>query len=80
MIDLASQLASIEKLMSLMEQYNVDEVCCDYVNIKKSRFKQAEPTPEQLLEQHTKPSLADAQAHTAKKIQEIEPWLNEGDK
>ncbi len=77
MIDIGMQIQNIEKIMKLMEQYGIDEVSVDYLNIKKSRFKAPEPTPEELLEQHLKPkTLADAQAVAANRINEIEAWLD----
>lgn len=57
MIDLRSQLAAIEELMILMAKHEIDELSCDFLNLKKSRHKPARPqlTEKELLDQHLKP-------------------------
>lgn len=57
MIDLASNLESIEKLMSLMDQYKIDEVSVDFVCIKKVKHSFPIPklTEEQILAKHLAP-------------------------
>lgn len=60
MIDITQQIANIEKIMSLMDKYQIDEVSVDYINIKKTRFV-AEKKPiteeeEYIMKQHLSPS------------------------
>ena len=68
-------LAKLEAVLKLMEQYKIDEIACEELTVKKSRFSQQDPTPEQLLQQHTKPTLADAKAVAANRVAEVESWL-----
>lgn len=66
MIDLQAQLPAIEKLMELMTKHELDEVSCDFINLKKVRHR-GQPVavdPAKLLEPHIAP------AH------DNEPWMN----
>lgn len=65
MIDIGSNLVAIEKLMELMEKHHIDEISCDYINMKKSKFKgeKAVLTPQELLAKHLEPGPS-------------EPWMN----
>jgi hypothetical protein len=83
MIDVNNQLANLESIMKLMREYDIDEVSCDFICIKKSiHLKDKTPTSEEILAKHTTPApaLVDGQTDATKKIAEIEKWLTEGDK
>lgn len=77
MIDLNSNLAAIEKLFKLMDDYRIDEVSIDFVCIKKSKFQPQEATAEQIIDKHTNPNtLQTIKASTIEHINTMENWLN----
>ena len=73
--DLSGQIETIEKLMKLMEKYDIDEVSIDYLNLKKSKhqLKERVPTDKEILDKHT---LANAKAVALDRVNEIEAFLN----
>lgn len=79
MIDIASQLASIEKLMRLMETYKMDELSVDYIQMKRSRHLPLEKqeNSNEVLDKHTKPvSLAELASKAQQEVNQVESWLN----
>lgn len=77
MINLDLQIPAIEKLIKLMKKYGLDEISCDFINIKKSQEVKKQrkpytrkPTKEQqekaILDKHTEPHP----------ISTDEPWNN----
>lgn len=54
MIDLAANLHSIEEIMKLMEKYKIDELSCDFLNLKRTRhtFEKPPADESELLAKH----------------------------
>lgn len=78
MIDVKSNLESIEKLMQLMQTYHIDEISVDFIHLVKTKHlpMKVELSDKEILDKHTQPvSLSDAQVVAASRIAEIENWM-----
>lgn len=76
MIDIKTELESIEKLMKLMDKYKIDEVSIDYLNLKKSRFNPDEITDKQIIQEHTKPDIErSVKVLAGKRVEDIENFF-----
>lgn len=61
MIDLNANLHAIEELMKLMEKYKVDELSCDFLNLKRTRHTFEKPPVDEsvLFAKHLQTSSTD---------------------
>lgn len=74
MIDIASQINSIEKLMKLMDKHKIDEISVDFLCIKRSKHfpPEKQVSDKELLDKHT---LDSTTLSTQEYIDKIEKWI-----